>query len=264
MEQERILNWSIGVLTFLDMFCRSWLERQVPALHWVFFVASFVLLAWTLLIAIRRFSTSESSTTFPHEHLAPGDFFRLFFALRVGHAALATRHVFGFYLFTLVAALLFLFLITVVGIELFQRRSINPWVLGCGFFAYCLLSWERNIFVQHYGVPIIGHFFERPEYDARYYVEAGRSGSDHEYRLLADIHVEGRSESDEVGEDRYGQAIFETTTYRDVWVRRLHFPNGGSVTIDSQDKALHLGDSTLVTDTRGESWHIRLLNEYVH
>jgi hypothetical protein len=263
MEQERILNWSIGVLAVLDVFARSWLEHHVPALHWLFVVVPLPLLAWSLFIAARRFSASESSRSFPHERLEPGDFFRVFFVLWAGHAAIATRHLLGFYVFTAIAALLLFFLITVIGIELFQRRGVNRWVIGCAVFVYGLLSWERHMFVQHYGVPIIGHFFERPEYDARYYVKARRGESDSEYRLLADIHVEGRSETDEVGEDRFGQTMFETTTYRDVWVRRLHFPNGGSVTIDDQLEALHLGDSTLVTDTRGESWHIRLLSEYV-
>jgi hypothetical protein len=264
MHNERILNWSIGVLVLFDIFARTWLERHVPALHWLFVFVPLALLAWSVVLALRRLSPADPPTSFPHQQLQPGDFFRVFFVLWAGHNALAAKHVLGFYVFSAIAALLLFFLITVVGIELFQRRRINGWVIGCGLFVYCLLSWEHHMFVRHYGVPIIGHFFERPEYDARYYVQAERESSNQKYRLLADIHVEGRSETDDAGEDRFGQTIFETTTYRDVWVRRLHFPNGGSVAIDDQMEPLHLGDSVFVTDTRGDKWYLKLLNEYAH
>ena len=37
-------------------------------------------------------------------------------------------------------------------------------------FACFLLSWVKGAYVIHYGVPIVGHFLEKPEYDAKYRV----------------------------------------------------------------------------------------------
>jgi len=192
------------------------------------------------------------------------DYFRVFFVLWAGHWPLSATHLLGFWLFTASAALLLCGLITVSCVDLFQRRQFTPLAIGCAVFAYFLLSWERHLYVQHYGVPIIGHFVERPEYDAHYYVEVERDGSDRKYRVLADIHVEGRSETEEVGEDNFGRGIYATTAYRDVWLRCLHFPNGESVAIHDQMEPLHLGDSVFATDARGRTWYVKLLNEYVH
>jgi len=113
----------------------------------------------------------------------------------------------------------------------------------------------------HYGVPIIGHFFEKPEYNAKYRVEIEPENSNMKYKAIADIRVEGRTETDEYGEDWLGNAISHTYTYRDVWVKRLYFPNGGSVEIQDQSEPLHLGESVFVEDSHGRSWYVKLLRE---
>jgi hypothetical protein len=62
-------------------------------------------------------------------------------------------------------------LVFVVYYEIASHKKLTLLAVGCIFFTYCLLAWERGVFVYHYGVPIIGHFFEKPEYQAKYYVE---------------------------------------------------------------------------------------------
>jgi hypothetical protein len=99
-------------------------------------------------------------------------------------------------------------------------------------------------------------------------VTASRASSDYErsgpdLRVVADIRVGGRSETYDAGEDRFGQTISETVTYRDVWVKRLHISPSQVVTIDEQDEPLSLGESVFVTDTRGTNWYITLKNEPV-
>ncbi|MCI0419689.1 MAG: hypothetical protein L0312_10780, partial [Acidobacteria bacterium] len=133
MHNERILNWSIGIFALLDIFARTWLERHMPALHWLFVFIPLILLACSVMLAFRRLAPAEAPTSFPHHQLQPGDFCRVFFVLWPGHNALAAQHVLGFYVFSAIAASLLFFLVTVVGIELFQRRGINGWVIGCGF-----------------------------------------------------------------------------------------------------------------------------------
>jgi hypothetical protein len=99
-------------------------------------------------------------------------------------------------------------------------------------------------------------------------VTASRASSDFEQsgpnlHVVADIMVGGRSETYEAGEDRFGQSISETVTYRDVWVKRLHVSPSWIVIIDQQDEPLCLGESVFVTDTQGAKWYITLENEPV-
>jgi hypothetical protein len=263
MKQQRLLNWSIGVFVAFSVFGRAW-ERQVAEVHWIFVFVSLVLGSWAVFIAMRRLRDTTKNDVPAHRRLERGDYFRIFFTLWAGHWPLAATHLLGFWLFTCVAAILLCGLITVLCVDLFLTKQLTLLVIGCGFLIYFLLSWEHQIFVQHYGVPIIGHFFERPEYDARYYVDAERDGAGPKYRLLADIHVDGRLETAEDGLDSLGNPTSRTYSYRYVQVRRLHFPNGDSVAIDDQMDDLQLGASVFVTDTQGERWYVTLLNEYVH
>jgi hypothetical protein len=137
-----------------------------------------------------------------------------------------------------------------------------------GLLVYSFLSSLKMGYCHHYGVPIIGHFFERPEYSARYMVTASRATEDFgrsgpEMRIVADIRVEGRTETDYAGEDRYGQTTTETSNYRDVSLKRLHLSPSHVVTIDEQDEPLSLGKSVFVTDSRGGKWYVNLRDEPV-
>lgn len=135
-------------------------------------------------------------------------------------------------------------------------------MIGCLAFGYFLLSWEKDAYVEHYGVPIVGHFFEKPEYHAKYLVEIEPENATRKFQAIADIHVEGRTETDDYGEENwFGQPIIHTYTYRDVWVKKLYLPNGGTLIIEEQAEPLHLGESVFVRDSHGRSWHVRLLNE---
>ena len=82
-------------------------------------------------------------------------------------------------------------------------------------------------------------------------------------RIVADIRVEGRTETDYAGEDRYGQTTTETSNYRDVSLKRLHLSPSHVVTIDEQDEPLSLGKSVFVTDSRGGKWYVNLRDEPV-
>ena len=121
------------------------------------------------------------------------------------------------------------------------------------------------MYVIHFGVPIVGHFFEKPEYDAKYQVEIEPENSDIKTVAVADIHVEGRTETDDYGEEDWlGQPITHTYTYRDVWVKKLYLPNGETIVVQEQYDPLHLDEPAFVKDSQGREWYVRLLNEPVH
>ena len=263
LKNEDILNVSIGVYSLLAILARSWIQQRMPMAHWVFVFGPIFLLLWAGFLIYEHLRRPTLSSLLPHKRLESGDYWRVAIILWAGHTPLASAHVLGFYLFTAVAIPLICILITITVVDLYQNRQLTPLALGCAVFVFGLLSWERRTFVVHYGVPIIGHFFEKPEYDAKYYVQVKREGSAPKYKLLAYIQVEGRMEEIDEREDYYGTPIISAYEVRDVWIRRIHFPNGGFITIEDQDEPLHLGDSVFVTDNRGENWYVTLLNEYV-
>ena len=49
-------------------------------------------------------------------------------------------------------------------------------------------------------MPIVGHFLEKPEYHAKYMVEIKPESSNRKFQAIADIHVEGRTETEDYGE----------------------------------------------------------------
>ena len=132
-------------------------------------------------------------------------------------------------------------------------------LIGCLAFGYFLLSWEKDTYVIHYGVPIIGHFFEKPEYDAKYRVEIEIENSNRQLEAIADIHVENRTETDWYD---YSEGNTYTYTERYISFRKLYLPNGGTAVIDYQDLLL-AGSSPLsgryVLYAHGQSWYVRLL-----
>lgn len=259
----RILNWAISGVIALDLFAKASITKAEPSLHMAFVLAPLVLLTWQVMIlAARLQDQSGDPTASPHERIEPGDWWRLFFILWGGHRSLASDFLWGFYIYSLIAAGLLIVLAFSASVEFYKKRAISQLAIGCIVFAYFLLAWEKNMYVIHYGVPIIDHFFEKPEYDAKYRVTISQSYSENKYNAIADIYVKGRTETEDYGEeDIFGQSIIYSYNYRDIWVKRLQFPNGGSVKIVDQPEALHMGDTTLVTDANGQTWHVKLLNQ---
>jgi hypothetical protein len=267
-KSENHLNTALFVYVLLDVFAYGWLRAKI---HWVAPVFAFVpilLGGWSCLVARHHYQANRETKSIPYRRLTSGDYYRWFFLLWAGWSPLATQYELGFFFAAAAGIATLILAVVIAGVEAYRLRELTPLVIGMCFFSYCLLSWLRTGFCYHYGVPIIGHFFERPEYSARYMVTASRASSDYvrsgpDLRVVADIRVGGRSETYDAGEDRFGQTISETVTYRDVWVKRLHISPSQVVTIDEQDEPLSLGESVFVTDTRGTNWYITLKNEPV-
>jgi hypothetical protein len=226
----------------------------------LFAVVAIALLAWQALIVRARFQDPLDEASLPfYERIEPGDWWRVFWILLLGHIQLASHYVWGFWLFSGVAIVLIIALVYTACIEYYRRRTVTTLLVGCLLFAFFLLAWEKNTYVVHYGVPIIGHFLEKPEYDTKYGVEVKSENSNVGRNAIADIHVGGRTETEDAGEDYFGQTRYLTTTYREAWVRKLYFSPGVSVDIELQDEPLYLNDSVFVEDSHGTKWYVTLL-----
>ncbi len=260
----RALNWSIGGYIGLKIFGYSNIIAADPSLRILFVLTPVSLLVWQAVLLYRRFAPQDGDEMEEpfYKQIDTGDWWRVFWLLWIGHRPFASDYLLGFYVFSALVISLLGLLVFTSFVESFREKTATPLVIGCLAFGYFLLSWEKNTYVEHYGVPIIGHFFEKPEYHAKYRVEIEPENSHRRFQAIADIHVEGRTETEDYGEEDWlGQAITHTYAYRDVWVKKLYLPNGGAATINEQDEPLHLGESVPVTDSYGRSWHVRLLNE---
>jgi hypothetical protein len=267
-KSEDRLNIAVMVYVLLDLFAFGWLRGMWGGAALLFAVIPIVLGIWAIIVARHHFKQGHEAESIPYRRLTSGDYYRWFFIVWAGWTPLATAYEAGFLLAAAVAIVSVLLAVTIAVVELYRRRDLSPLVIGMGCIVYFFLSWLKMGYCHHYGVPIIGHFFERPEYSARYMVTASRVNEDYnrsgpEMRIVADIRVGGRSETDDVGEDRFGQTITKTFDYRDVWLKRLHLSPSQVVTIDEQDEPLSMGESVYVTDSRGGKWHVALRDEPV-
>lgn len=255
----KALNWFIVGYIAIYVFGYSKIVVAEPDLRILFVLLPICLLIWQAMILRHRFAQLREVAGAPfYERIDTGDWWRIFFILWSGHNPLASDYVWGFFLFSGIVAVLVGLLVFTVFIELYRKRTATPLLIGCLAFGYFLLSWERDTYVIHYGVPIIGHFFEKPEYDAKYRVEIELENSNRKLEAIADIHVKNRTETDY---DYYSEAAY-TYTYRDIRVEKLYFPNGRMVVIYDQAESIRkLGESKFVTDSYGRSWYVRLLNE---
>jgi len=258
--EPKLFNWLIGGYIAITYLGSWWIVSAEPSLRVPFVIIPILLLAWQAILLRRRFlqrDTCEKDLPF-YEWIETGDWWRVFWILWIGHRPLASDYLLGFFLFSGVVILLLGILAYTASIEYFHRKKATSLVFGCLAFSYFLLCWEKNTYVEHYGVPIIGHFFEKPEYLATYRVEVAPEDSSKAYQAIAEIFVEGRTESYEAGDNNLGQPITYTESYRDVWVKKIHLPNGRIIVIEEQDEPIRLREGGFVRDSHGRWWSVEL------
>ncbi len=289
----KLLNWSIGGYIAIKVLAYSDIVVATPSLRILFVLAPASLLVWQAILLYRRLIQKDSVETEQpfYERLREGDWWRIFLILWIGHSPLATDYLVGFVLFSAFALFLLGLLVFTASAERFRKKKMTSLAIGCLAFGFCLLIWEKGAYVEHYGVPIIGHFFEKPEYQAKYkvkispaYLDGGpfkeiyahldgpeKVSKPHKYgpetvlEAIADIQVKVHTETVDSGEeDRFGQSITHRYTYSEVWVKKLYLPDGEEAIVVNQDEPLHLGDGQHVRDVDGRWWFVHLLNEPVH
>jgi len=259
----RVLTSFLVVYILSVVFAYERITAVAPTLRLLFVIAPLVFLLWQLLVIREQLRSprTEPDVRF-YERIKAADWWRMFFVLWIGQRPLATDFHWGFLLFSGLVVVLVIVIVYTASVEVYRKRVATPLLVGCLLFGYFLLRWEKNLYAIHYGVPIIGHFLEKPEYDAQYRVEIESDASGRTFHAIADIHVENDTEEEDWGEtDYYDRPIIETVNYREIMVRRLYLPSGLSVTIRFQDESLRLGETVFVEDSRGQDWYVRLLNE---
>ena len=114
----------------------------------------------------------------------------------------------------------------------------------------------------HYGQPIIGHFFEKPEYKAKYFAEAEPLSSEKKYRVIVDIHVGGEYQEDFFEDsDYWGNEVTRSESSSYIKLERALFPSGDTLTVRFQDGSLRTGDPVYIEDLQGNEWYVTLLDE---
>lgn len=262
INSAKVLTWVIGGYIVVKILGYSEILAANPSLRILFAIAPLCLLAWQGIIINNCPLPNDKDYTIPlYERIGSGNWWRIFWILWIGHKPLASDYLFGFYLFSGLVAILVCLIAFTVSVEYYRMKTVTPLIIGCLLFGFFLLVWEKNTFVIHYGVPVVGHLFEKPKYDAIYRVEVGPEDSNHKIIAIADIHVTGRTESEHDGEDVNGNPITHIYAYRDIWIRQLYFPGGGTVEIKEQNEPLQIGGLVHVKDSSGHSWHVQLLEE---
>ena len=114
----------------------------------------------------------------------------------------------------------------------------------------------------HFGQPIIGHFFEKPEYKAKYFAEVEPELSGKKFRVIADIHVGGEYYEEFYEDyDHWGNERTRSESSSYIKLERVLFPSGDTLTVRFQDESLRIDDPVYIEDLQGREWYVTLLDE---
>lgn len=260
---EKILNWLIIAYFAFRIFGASYIIKAKESIYFVFlFVLPILLFVLQVVVVKSRFlEVPNTNKLLPYEYLEAGDWWRFFWLLLMIWP-IASQYLWGFYFFSFLAFIIFLVLSITISIEIYKKRKITTFLIGFIVFAGFLLYMEKDVFVIHYGVPIIGHFFEKPEYNAKYRINVQSENSNTKFKAIADIYVKERTErDDEAGYDYFDNPRSRYHTVREIWIKNIYLHNNVVIKIKEQDEPLSMGDSVFVQDTNGKSWYVEVLQE---
>ena len=166
------------------------------------------------------------------------------------------------YIFLVISILILLILLSI---------SIYDWYLSRDFFSrsvYYLLiavfvfNTVRGIIINYYGVPEIGHFFEKNRYSTKINVIISDGIKNKEYNVLADVCVDNSTDIDtEEGGGRYGEDVTHYSTTKYINIKRLCFANSEWIDV-SQDELICYGDSGIIFDSYGRRWYVKVVKKW--
>lgn len=226
---------------------------------------------WVIVVAAWNFRFGEAATNIlPYERLGSGDYWRWFVALWAGWNPLAAESALGFLIASVVGVATIVVGSAIVCCELWRMYAGHhnhkeaPLWLGMAAFVYFTSCWELQALRIHAGVPIPGHFLEKPDYD--YACEATLQRLNAEYEPLggeisgrAMVHVSQFTETETSGEDRFGQEITSSYSNRAYEVKQFTTSTGRLVKIAHQDERLDdSNESAVVEDSNGVTWIVSL------
>jgi hypothetical protein len=260
VENEQKLNWFLGsffAASILSVFIGnpSWISLTVTGI-------GFIALLWQLMIIAWRLKSKKNKEIL-YRRLNDGDYWRLFFSLYLSYYSIASISK-GIFLLSLIFTVPFLFILVCISIvDTTIQKAITIRAIGCVAFAYFLFCWQKNALIEHYGVPIIGHFLEKRNYKAKYYVEARLENTSNKYEVLADLSIKSASETFDTGENRFGIPTSERITFKEIWIDRINLPDKGWSKV-KQDETLSIEEETMIRDLLGRIWYIKITKNRIN
>lgn len=176
-----------------------------------------------------------------------GNYIKLFLLLFV--IDLSPLSPFGTFLYLSISLSMLLFCIIIVIREMITSRLLAVICVHV-FFAYFLMVWSIQSYVKTHGDEVIGSFWEKPNYRAKYMVRLHNEVDGKSYMLIAQINVMTEYYGDEGG---YG-------SYRCVFLEKIFW--GGGRILEFQDCILN--ESNYCTDEDGNSWRIELTQQKIN
>lgn len=251
-ERQRWAADSLSIIliavAIIDIATGEWLEVSGRYVDAVEYVLCSVLAVWTVFIAKAHF-IQFSNEPVRHRRFTLGDHARWFMVLLLSWDPVAERTEQGFLLhITASIATMTAFLVAGMGEKAIHKREKEVpslLILVAAAYGIMLGCGALNGVRKHYGVPLLGHFFQRPVFDARYKAELlskSAGGKHQEVRGSADIHVE-----------RCWWPM-GTGWQNKVTIIRIYNPSDLEV---RQEERLE-EDRFIVEDDRGDTWQVIL------
>lgn len=132
------------------------------------------------------------------------------------------------------------------------------------FLVYFLFAWGKNTYVQHYGNEIIGSYWAKPNFSAKYYVKISenmRSGSKYSFPALLNVSSE-TVESDFAQENEWGQEFYEIYDEEYIMLKKVYLKNGGHLVFEDCD--LEMETPIYCTDQNNKGWYITLTDKKIN
>jgi hypothetical protein len=260
VRSEKKLNWLLYSLVFW-IFLSACLGNP----KWVSQIVTLIgviSIIWQSLIIVWRIK-NEKNEELLYNRLSVEDYWRLFFGLLSSYQYVAFFSKETFLLYSLITAPLMFMVVTISIVDVFLNKKLTPIAIGCIAFAYFLFSWQKNAFIEHYGVPIIGHILEKNNYTAIYYVNAKLENSKSKHKVLAELKVKNTTDTYEDGESRWGTPTYSTEHYKEIWINKIDLPDIGWSKV-KQYEILDDENSVIIEDSNQREWFVSLTKDKVY
>jgi len=219
-------------------------------------------LFWALSIIMWRIkNTSEEKLLYLK--VLSSDYIRIFFICLLGYHSFATFSS-KLFLLSLIFTVPFMLILFTIGVfECIKNKTITMIAIGSFLFTLFLFNAQKYALSYHFGVPILGHFLEKPEYTALYYIKLQPIESKKEFHYLAQIKVGNRPEELEYEDSNY-ETYTKTIWHRDIWIKKFQYTSSRWVEVVEQDEPLEVGSCVLIKDEYQREWYAEIADKNVN
>lgn len=264
LSKRNFHNLLVGTWFFLIIFLSEYLTEKTGFNFEIFsYTLGLILLFFSFYFLIynreeRRFKTLSEITTSDNI----GNYLQYFFILYMQNFTYALPLV-GV-ITICILSLTFLAIVAIIIKEsIYNFSLLNLVIVGHLLLLYFLYSWTINNFRRNYGNEIIGSYWSKPEFEAKYYVDISRSSKSKKPRKVsAQLEVYSETIDDDYPtEDMYGNEFYKSSKENFVLLKNIQLDNGG--TLEFEDCFLKLNRERSCIDVNGSYWYIFLTDEKI-